>query len=238
VPLLSFENVTKRFERGKDGTRERVPVRNASLEIEPRDIVALVGRGRSGRSTALRLAGGIELASEGTVRFDGHEIVDHRWLGVPGGIGYCRRVFPRTVGGAAYTHVLAGMLALKLTRREKSARADAALDRVGASSCAEMDPDALDYGEATRVAIARELVARPRLLLVDDPVYGVDLAEVDDLLLLLRSLARDDGLAVFVTLGSGVDVAGMRTLTIDAGTVRGRTRPVPADIVPFPKTQR
>ncbi len=231
--LLSFEDVTKRFERGQDGTRERVPVRRGSFAIDAGEVVALVGRARSGRSTVLRLAGGIERPSEGIVRFDGHELVDESQLGVPDGIAFCLPRFSRAMGGPVHEHVASGILSLKLSRRQKSDRVDAALERVGASTCAELDPATLDYGEAIRVALARAIVVGPRILLVDDPVHGVDLAEVDSILLLLRSLARDDGLAVFFTLSSGADLAGARSLTIYNGEIRGKTEPTTADVYAF-----
>lgn len=228
MSLLVLAGVTMRYPRGVRESRERVPVRDASLAIDAGEVVALVGRGRSGRSTVLRLAGGIERPTEGVVRFDGHELRDRRFLGKPGGIGYCLPRFSRVVAGTVVEHVEAGLLGRRLKQHQATAKAEEALERVGAVECADMDPDALEYAEAVRVRIARALVAEPRLLLVDDPIYGVDLGERDEVLLLLHSLAREDGIAVFFTVGSGTGLAGVdRAISIDGGQLRGDLQPAP-----------
>jgi putative ABC transport system ATP-binding protein len=231
VTLLRFDRVTKRFERGAHGSRERVPLRDASMAIDAGEVVALVGKGRSGRTTVMRLAAGIARPTEGVVSFDGHELVDRRFLGVPDGIGYCHQRFSHVVATTVVDHVGSGLLGLKLSPKKAADRADEALERVGAGECADMDPEALDYAEAVRVSIARALVVGPRLLLVDDPIYGVDLDERDEVLRLLHSLAREDGLAVFFTVGSGTGLVGVdRAISIDGGELRGDLEPASADV--------
>jgi ABC-type methionine transport system ATPase subunit len=227
VTLLALERVTSRRERGLSGQRKPVPVRDASLEVDDGEVVAILGRGRSGRSTVLRLAAGIEEPAEGRVLFDGRMLVADELLGMPDGIGFCHRRFSRVLGARVVDHVAASLLALGLKTEAANARADQTLARVGVQGCADMDPSAIDYGELVRVSVARALAAKPRLLLVEDPTYGVDLAERDDVLKLLRSIAHDDGLGVLFSGSSGTELAGVdRCVTIDAGELRGELQAV------------
>jgi predicted ABC-type transport system involved in lysophospholipase L1 biosynthesis ATPase subunit len=225
VTLLVLDSVTMRYKRGTTGARERVPVREVSLEIDDGELVALIGHGRTGRSTVLRLAAGIERPTEGTVRFDGDDLSCNRFLGQPGGIGYAHRRFHRVIARTVVGHVAAPLLLRGEAPDRADARADDALARVGAAACAELDPDALDQDEVVRMMLARALVIQPRLLLVDDPA-DVQLEERDSILTLLHSIAREDGVAVFFTVGSTTGAAGVdRLLSIEDGTVRGKLRP-------------
>ena len=90
-----------------------------------------------------------------------------------------------------------------------AARSDAreALERAGAAGCAASRLAQLDTAERVRVALARVLALSPRLLVVDEPVQGVDLLARDGILSLLRSLA-DEGLAVLATTGESTGSPG------------------------------
>jgi ABC-type Mn2+/Zn2+ transport system ATPase subunit len=107
-----------------------------------------------------------------------------------------------------------------------SSRAEAlafeSLKRAGAEDFAELEPAALDPAETMRVALARAVVTRPRLLVVDEPTTGVRASQERPLLALLHSFARDDGVAVLMTADDAAALVSVdRALTINAGVVRG-----------------
>jgi ABC-type sugar transport system ATPase subunit len=91
----------------------------------------------------------------------------------------------------------------------------------------------LDAGEATRVALARALVLEPSLILLDDPIRGVDLGERDSILSLLRSLA-DEGIAVLAATDDATGLSGAdRALSLSEGVLRGEHTPHLAPVVPL-----
>ncbi len=233
MSLLVLDSVSKRFARGARG-REQLVLRGASLEVASGELVAVWGRRRSGRSTLLRVAGGIEPPSDGVVRFAGGDLRRTPMLGLPGGIGYCTARFTRMLGETVVEQVAAPLLGHDISVLQAEARAHEVLRRVGAAGCATFGPEELDHAEAARVGIARALVAEPRLLLVDEPAGGVPPAHNRDALLaLLRSLA-DEGIAVLVTVNEATELAGAdRALTLDGGDLRGETATAMATVLPL-----
>jgi putative ABC transport system ATP-binding protein len=230
VTLLAFEAVTLRVTGEAHGARERVPVRDASFTIDQGEVVALAGRGRTGRNSVLRLAAGIDEPTDGTVTFDGRPLRNHRLLGKPDGIGLTLRTFERSHARTVVGHVATPLKLLGAKPDHATSRADDALAHVGASRCADFHPDALDHGEMVRVTIARAIITKPRLLLVDDPT-DVPLDERDPILNLLQSIAREDGITVFFTTESTTGFAGVdRGMTIEDGTIRGDLHPTNATI--------
>lgn len=230
-----MEGVSQRRVRAGRGRRDRDVLHAVSFEVATAEVVAVWGRRRSGRSTLLRVAAGIELPDEGAVRFGGVDLRARSMLGLPDGIGYCTTTFTRAIGDSVLDHVAAPLLGGSSSVPGAEAHALAALRRVGAVACASLDPLELDHAEVTRVAIARALVTDPRLLLVDEPTAGASPArDRDAILALLRSLADRDGIAVLMTASEATDLAGAdRALTLDGGELRGQTVAATATVVPL-----
>jgi ABC-type multidrug transport system ATPase subunit len=228
VSLLELTHATKRFTSGQ---RETLALRDVSLELDAGECVAVYGLRRSGRTTLLRVAAGMLPLDDGEARFDGRDLARGagRALGVE--IGYCTPVFDHAHGGSVAEHVAVALLARGAGRMRARAGADAALARVGATACANLDPRELDVDELMRAGIARALVTDPRLLLLDEPTNGIDALERDGVLDLLRSLA-DGGAAVLMTVGETVAGAD-RVLVLDGGRLRGATVPEQALVVPL-----
>jgi ABC-type lipoprotein export system ATPase subunit len=230
VSLLRMEGVTKRYRRGR---LEKVAVRDVSLDIEPGELVAVWGERRSGRSTLLRLAAGIETPEEGVVCFEGRDLSRCRNEILGRRIGYCQTLFSHADGGSAVDHVAAGLLARHVSPREARRTAQEMLLRVGAEDCVRLECQELDGVELARVAIASALVTGPALLVSDDPTNGVDLLERDPLLALLRSIANER-IAVLMSTGDAQGLSGVdRALTIDNGELRGESKPSDARVVPM-----
>jgi ABC-type Mn2+/Zn2+ transport system ATPase subunit len=127
-----------------------------------------------------------------------------------------------------------GLSVAQLTRGipGPAARAHAhnALERAGASRCATLKPGELDTAGLGGVELARALVHRPKVLVIDEPTLGVDLFERDRILSLLRRLA-DDGLAVLMSVGETTCLAGAdRALSLANGELHGELQP--AELAP------
>lgn len=201
TPLLSFVNVGKRF---PDGGRAITVLDGVSFEIEAGVFVGLYGARRSGKSTLLRLAAGIERPDTGTVRFDGRAL--NEMTSAERGHLLRRELafmasgdWRPNPGESVADHVAMSLGSEGLTVRDARRRALAALERVGVSAtCAEEAAGSLSLAERTLVILARALVHDPRMLLVDEPAVMPSLGDRNELYLLLRELARERNMALLV----------------------------------------
>jgi ABC-type lipoprotein export system ATPase subunit len=218
MSLLELRNVSK---RRASGGRKVLLLQGASLDIDPGELVGVWGLRGSGRTTLLRLVAGIDAPNAGAVRFDGRDLAEHGEQILGREIGYCHKSFPSGQGQLAIDEVLLALLVNGVRGKEAHTRAHEALERVGAEHLSARRVSELDSDERVRLAIAHALALRPRLLLLDEPLAGVELDQRDAILLLLRSLA-DEGIAVLMTVG---DFSGLRgadqSLTIGDGHLSG-----------------
>jgi sulfonate transport system ATP-binding protein len=140
---------------------------SVSLEVEPGEIVAVIGGSGCGKSTLLRAISGLDPPSEGAVLFDGERIVaPHEKIGI---IFQEPRLLPWLK--------VADNVGFGLGDRpnpERAERVAVALQRVGLVDKAAVWPRELSGGQAQRVAIARALVPRPQVLLLDEPFSALD----------------------------------------------------------------
>ena len=132
------------------------------LEVERGDAIGVHGRNGCGKSTLLRVLAGVLVPTSGTIDVPrpGRTVLLHQR--------------PYLFRGAAYDNVEFALVAQKVPRRERAARIGEALDRVGATSFATRTAADLSGGERRRVAVARALVGRPELLLLDEPLEALD----------------------------------------------------------------
>lgn len=228
MSLLELEHVGKCYGR----LNEHVVLRDVSLQIEAGEMVAIWGTRRSGRSTLLRVAAGIETPDTGAARFEGRDLGDHRDQVLGDGIGYCRRTFRASEGRLVLDHLIVGLIARGVPLSQAASRACAALERAEVCCCAALRPVELDRAEAVRAAIARALVLEPKLLIIDEPTIGVDLLARDGILMLLHSLARD-GVAILASTGDSPGLSGARALTLSDGELHGPKARELATIVPL-----
>lgn len=230
MPLLSLEHVTQRFQRGR---REYTVLDGVSLSVEAGELVTVMGRRRSGRTTLLRIAGGLASPDEGAVSFAGRDLAEARKDVLGREIGFVSSHLAGMSSEPVLEHVALGAGATGAPWREAIKRAESTLARVGATDYADLLLGDLDPGEAVRVSLARALVIDPQLLLVDEPNKGVSLSERDAILELMRSVA-DDGVAVVMTVEEATELAGSdRRLRLVDGQLRGRVAPAEAQIFPL-----
>lgn len=220
MSLLELEHVSKRYRHG-----ERVALDDVSLSIEAGELVAVWGERRSGRSTLLRIAAGVETPDSGFIRFSGREVTELGGQTLGSGIGYCRTGFRASTGQYIVDLLAASQLARGLSRPDARVCAWKALARVAAEDCANRTPSELNGEEIVRVSIGRAIATDPRLIVIDEPTVGVDLTARDGILALLRSIA-DDGIAVLTSTNDGPGWLGAdRVLALRKGKLHGETIP-------------
>ena len=159
--MLSLNSVSKTY---ADGTEA---LRDIRLDIEAGEIVALVGGSGCGKTTLMRLISGLDTASAGSIAVDGDVITaPHPAVGV---------VFqePRLLPWLSVADNIAFGLH-HLPQAERAQAADAALERVGLAGYGQRWPRELSGGQQQRVSIARALVPKPKVLLLDEPFSALD----------------------------------------------------------------
>ncbi len=223
MSLLSFQNVSKSI---LDGSRQVPVLAGVSFEIDPGDHVGLWGSRRSGKSTVLRLAAGVERPDAGAITFDGGDItrmsMDERThLRRRGGIALALAEWSPTVSRRVVEHVALGLVGSGVSFHDAEAAARRTLRRVGAEEVQDWTTDRLNLAERIRVELARALVREPRLLLVDEPAMLTSPSEARALYALLRSLGEDRRLAVVIASEQASAIEGApRVLSIGNGRVR------------------
>ncbi|HXR28350.1 MAG TPA: ATP-binding cassette domain-containing protein [Solirubrobacteraceae bacterium] len=201
TPLLSLRNVSKSY---PDGGREIPVLDSVWLEIEARASVGVYGTRRSGKSTLLRIAAGIELPDAGSVRFDGRELAaisaGERSRLLRGAIAFvCTEDWHAAPGERVVDHVAVPLGGAGLTMRVARRRALAVLEEVGVGVGASQElTAALSLAERMRVMLARALVREPRLLVLDEPALMPGIGERDRFYALLRAVACERRIALLV----------------------------------------
>ncbi len=160
--VLELVGVTKRYANG------HLALEAVDLVFPAGRIVAVIGPSGCGKSTLLRLVAGLERPSSGTIRLDGKELA-----GPSPRIGVVFQE-PRLFPWLDVLHNVAFALPRNLPRRERHALALSACQRVGLGSNVGALPKQLSGGMAQRAALARALVARPPVLLLDEPFSALD----------------------------------------------------------------
>jgi phosphonate transport system ATP-binding protein len=157
-------------------------------------VVALAGVSGAGKTTLLRAIAGL-LPAGGSVVAGGRPALVFQQHALASRLTARENVLVGALGRIGFWRA-----ALRLWPRAEVTAAEECLDRVGLSGLGDRRADRLSGGQRQRVAIARALLQRAPVLLADEPVASLDPATAEDVLALLRDLARRDDLAVLVSL--------------------------------------
>jgi branched-chain amino acid transport system ATP-binding protein len=195
-PLLEVLSVSKRY-------GSLMALRDVSFSLREGEILGLIGPNGAGKTTMVSVLSGSILPSQGEVRFDGRLInglKPHR----VGELGIARTfqlvqpftgmtALECTMLGALFGSLRGRLTGIRAARRH----AEEVLTFVGLAPKADILAENLNIPERRRLELARALAARPRLLLLDEVMAGLNAAEVDDAITLIRSI-RDRGMSVLV----------------------------------------
>jgi NitT/TauT family transport system ATP-binding protein len=190
---LTFDRVSKSF-------GDRLALADVSLEVAPGAFVAVVGPSGCGKTTLLRIAGGLEAPSDGRVTVGGDG----------GGVSFCFQDARLLPWRTALENVALPLELAEVQPRERRERAASALAEVQLGDRQGAMPAELSGGMRMRVALARALVTRPRLLLLDEPFGALDEVtrhELDEALLALWRSSGATALLITHSIAESVYLA-------------------------------
>ncbi|HEV2765825.1 MAG TPA: ABC transporter ATP-binding protein [Pyrinomonadaceae bacterium] len=200
APLLSVSDLRKSF-RDPAGNVLEV-LRGVSFELDAGETLAVVGASGAGKSTLLHLLGGLEAADSGRVRLAGRDVT--RLSGREAArlrkteVGFVFQSHHLLPDLSASENVALPLLVARVRRAEAEARAAELIEHVGLRERAAHRVGELSGGEQQRVAVARALVTRPRLVLADEPTGNLDARTGEEVAALLLASARERRSAVLV----------------------------------------
>ena len=222
TPIIHISNLDKFFGRLH-------VLKQVTLEVEPREVVCLIGRSGSGKSTLLRCINFLEEPSGGIIEVDGiqvkaggkgksHRQLVHEVRLKTGMVFQEFNLFPHM---SVIDNVMEGPITVKKMAREKAVEiAEMNLERVGMSEKRDEYPNRLSGGQKQRIAIARALAMEPKVMLFDEPTSALDPELIGEVLAVMKKLAEDGTTMLVVTheMGFARDVSN-RVLVLSEGVL-------------------
>jgi putative ABC transport system ATP-binding protein len=236
--VLLLENIKKSY---LEANGHVLPILDIPrFEVASGEQMVLVGGSGCGKTTLLHVIAGISRADSGSIRLDGVEVSALSEAGRDrfraAKLGYVFQTFNLLPAFTALENVLLGMTFS--SHRRDLGRAHQLIDRVGLGHRAQHKPGQLSVGEQQRVAVARALANRPRLLLADEPTANVDPANQQKIIELIRETCGEEHIAlVMVTHSTEVAQQFARVDRLEEinELTRGQTCPsAPTPSVPTP----
>jgi putative ABC transport system ATP-binding protein len=206
----------------KSGDSDLVILRDIDLEITSGEAVAIVGASGSGKSTLLAILAGLDTPTKGTVEIEGADLFsldeDQRAELRGRSVGFVFQSFQLLPGLTALENV---MLPLELSGKPDPEKFSVdILRRVGLGERLHHYPKHLSGGEQQRVALARAFVARPKLLLADEPTGSLDRDAAASVIALLFEMNREySATLVMVTHDESLARRCTRSVRIEAGRI-------------------
>ena len=198
--LLEMRDICKDYPQGKDMVHV---LKHIDLSIDEGEYLAIMGPSGSGKTTLMNLIGCLDVPTSGTYRLGGEDISqadDNRLADIRNGmLGFVFQSFNLLPRLTARDNVALPLLYAGVGKRERSIRAEKALDMVGLSDRVDFLPTQLSGGQQQRVAIARAMVNRPRLLLADEPTGALDTASGREVMEIFDELNRGGTTIILIT---------------------------------------
>ncbi|MFH1021680.1 MAG: ABC transporter ATP-binding protein [Pseudomonadota bacterium] len=226
---VQIENLTKIY---GSGDTEVVALIDATFDVAPGELVAILGPSGSGKTTLLTTIGLVTEPTRGRVILDGELIAEEGW---PPGLDL-KRIRREKLGFIFQAHNLIPfltavenvMIALEnngVGAKEARARSIEILKSLGLGHRLDHYPALLSGGESQRTAIARALANRPRVILADEPTAALDTENGKNVMTLLKKLAVENNSAILVVTHDQRMVEGFdRIFTVSDGRIVGEKR--------------
>ena len=217
--LVQIRDVRKIYKRDAF----EVPVLNGiSLDVPKGDFVALMGPSGSGKTTLLNLIAGIDRPTGGKIVVDGKEISRFNETALAAWrarhVGFIFQLYNLIPVLNAYENVELPLLLTKLSKKDRRAHVQAALEIVGLSDRSTHYPRQLSGGQEQRVAIARAIVSDPTILVADEPTGDLDARNAEETLDLLQRLNTEfEKTIVMVTHDPKAAQRALHTLHLEKG---------------------
>ena len=188
---VEFKNITKKF-------NNTVAVNNVSCTFEPGTLTTLLGPSGCGKTTSLRIIAGLERATSGQILIDGEDVTilpaTERDVSM---VFQSYALFPHM---SVMENVSYGLRMINKNKEEYTEKTFNTLELVGLKGYQDRMPSELSGGQQQRVALARTLVVKPKVLLLDEPFSNLDAKLRDQVRIEIRRIQKEYGLtAIFVT---------------------------------------
>jgi len=220
-PVIAIDDVRRTYQLTDDLAVHALD--GVSLEIDPGELVAIMGSSGSGKSTLMNMIGCLDLPTSGRYLLDGVDVRDmdedeqsdlrNRKIGF---VFQAFNLVPRT---SALANVELPLSYAGLPRAERRARALSALQAVGMSSRVDHLPSELSGGQQQRVAVARAIVTNPSLILADEPTGNLDSRSTADVLNIFERLNAEGRTVVLITHEDDVARRARRIVRLADGRV-------------------
>lgn len=198
-PIVSCRELVKLYQAGDMEVRA---LNGVDLDIFPGEFATLAGPSGSGKTTLLNMIGGLDHPSAGSVTVDGEDLggLDKASLAELRlhKIGFVFQAYNLIPVLSAAENIEFVLQLLGVDPKERRARAKAALGEVGLEGMEDRRPAQLSGGQQQRVAVARALVARPAIVLADEPTANLDSATTDELIALMARLNETSGITFLI----------------------------------------
>ncbi|MEG3086431.1 ABC transporter ATP-binding protein [Sphingomonas sp. PB4P5] len=199
------------------------------LDIQSGEFVAIMGPSGCGKSTLLNLIGMLDSPSSGSYVFAGKEVAGLSEAGLSvvrkENIGFIFQSFNLVDELSVRENIELALLYHKVSPADRKSRTDAVMDKVGIAHRAKHRPSQLSGGQQQRVAVARALVAAPKLILADEPTGNLDTQHGEEVMKMLQALNAEGSTIVMVTHSPAhADYAGRVVNMLDGRILQERRR--------------
>jgi len=226
--MIKVSRLSHDFIVGKKNKETRVPVlKNVDLSIYEGEIVSIVGKSGSGKSSLLNLMSGFMKPTSGTVEIAGTDVTkltEAEWSDFRlKNIGFIFQSFQLIPSMSAFSNVELPLKIKGISKNERRTRVLEVLDRVGLKGFEEYYPSELSGGQQQRVGIARALITKPGIIFADEPTGSLDSETELEFLNFIQELNTKEGIT-FVIITHDKDVASVahRTIELAEGSVMER----------------
>jgi putative ABC transport system ATP-binding protein len=220
APVLRLEDVAKSYRIG-DVTVHAL--RGITFRVDAGEYIAVTGESGSGKTTLLGIIGCLDRPTSGSYELAGQEVArlpESRRARIRGDrVGFVFQAYNLLPRASAYKNVELPLVYANVPRRERRERVLAALAAVGLVDRADHRPSQLSGGQQQRVGIARALVARPTVLLADEPTGNLDSGSADEVLATLDRAHAGGATIILVTHSHEVGRRASRILRLADGIV-------------------